>query len=124
VLGEADDDHADGVDPVMNVEEPPDSERWSDEPAEYNEQIYGWSRPPRPRRCRSVMLSPEVGERGVRQGQIPQSRMHKVAPIGEGILVPEAAGARVELQTAARLEGWQREALAGHPRVLEVRCGQ
>jgi hypothetical protein len=48
VLGEADydDDHPDGVDPVMRVEDPPDSEKWSDEPAEYNEAIYGWSTPP------------------------------------------------------------------------------
>jgi hypothetical protein len=38
-------DHADGADPVTYVEDPPESENWTDEPAEYNEAIYGWSPP-------------------------------------------------------------------------------
>jgi hypothetical protein len=45
VLGEGDyeDDHVDAVDPVLSFEELPESEQWSDEPAEYYEFLYEWS---------------------------------------------------------------------------------
>jgi hypothetical protein len=52
-------------------------------------------------------------------GQIPESRMHRVAPIGEGFLVPEAAGAWVELQTAFKTATGRALTMTGAYRTLK-----